>query len=85
MSPLSLGEWARIETSGFRPPRPGLFYNMVMGEGFTAQKKMLAVGPIFALYSPMVMFASAGSLVRTQWDLLKKGSGFVGSGFPELH
>jgi hypothetical protein len=56
---------------------------MAMGEDFTAQKKMLPVVPIFVLYLPMAMLRNVGSSVRSEWDLLMKGSGFVGTEFPE--
>jgi hypothetical protein len=50
---------------------------------YTPQEKILAVGPIFALYFQIAMLRSVDSSVRSQWDLLMKGSGFVGRGFHE--
>jgi len=36
------------------------------------------VEPIFVLYSQMDMLRNVGSSVRSQWDPVMRGSGFVG-------
>jgi hypothetical protein len=73
ISPVSLGEWKRIKTFGFHLPRLAGISNMAMGEGFTAQKKMLPVALIFVLYFLTEAWQSAGSSIRSQWDQLMRG------------
>jgi hypothetical protein len=52
---------------------------MVSEGGFTVQKKMLPVELIYVLYFLIEGLQSVGSSVKTQWDRLRRDSGFVGS------
>jgi sulfatase maturation enzyme AslB (radical SAM superfamily) len=67
------------------PSEAGPFLQYGYGGGLRQLRKRCLLWAHLCAILPMVMFASADSSVRTQWDLLKKGSGFAGSGFLELH